>query len=161
MAAIPIALTLAICAAASADESLRQESLQRAFIEQRFGMFICYNIMSYGTTWGEKGYDISTFNPQSPDCSQWAEAAASAGMKFGLLTTKHHEGFCLWDSRFTLLKEESWPADGRMKTITFPPLQTRFLKLEILEANGPNAVIAEIAVGAYSAKPVCIDPTGR
>ena len=29
------------------------------------------------------------------------DAAVSSGMKFGLLTTKHHEGFCLWDSKFT------------------------------------------------------------
>ncbi|MFC2113468.1 alpha-L-fucosidase, partial [Bacteroidota bacterium] len=67
----------------------------------RFGMFICYNIMSYGANWGEAGYDISGFNPVNLDCGQWAEAAVSAGMRFGLLTTKHHEGFCLWDSEFT------------------------------------------------------------
>ena len=39
--------------------------------------------------------------PQKFDCNQWAAAAKSAGMKFGLLTTKHHEGFCLWDSKYT------------------------------------------------------------
>lgn len=77
------------------------EYLQRQFVEHRFGMFICYNIMSYGAKWGQAGYDISRFNPQKLDCSQWAEAAVSAGMRFGLLTTKHHEGFCLWDSAYT------------------------------------------------------------
>ncbi len=77
------------------------EDLQRAFVERRFGMFICFNIMSYGAKWGEAGYDISGFNPQNLDCHQWARAAVSAGMTFGLLTTKHHEGFCLWDSAYT------------------------------------------------------------
>lgn len=71
------------------------------FINKRFGMFICYNIMSYGAKWGEANYPIDNFNPQKLNCNQWADAAVSAGMKFGLLTTKHHEGFCLWDSKFT------------------------------------------------------------
>jgi len=75
--------------------------LQSEFIDQRFGMFICYNIMSYGAKWGEADYPIDSFNPQKLDCNQWADAAVSAGMKYGLLTTKHHEGFCLWDSKYT------------------------------------------------------------
>lgn len=82
--------------------SLRHlEGLQRAFVDDRFGMFICYNIMSYGARWSEADNDISVFNPQQLDCGQWAQAAKSAGMRFGLLTTKHHEGFCLWDSATT------------------------------------------------------------
>lgn len=77
------------------------QTLKENFIEQRFGMFICYNIMSYGAKWGEANYPIDDFNPQKLDCNQWADAAVSAGMTFGLLTTKHHEGFCLWDSQYT------------------------------------------------------------
>ncbi|WP_111708256.1 alpha-L-fucosidase [Lutibacter citreus] len=77
------------------------EIAKKDFINKRFGMFICYNIMSYGAGWGEANYPIESFNPQKLDCNQWADAAVSAGMKFGLLTTKHHEGFCLWDSKFT------------------------------------------------------------
>ena len=82
-------------------ESAIIEKAKEDFIDQRFGMFICYNIMSYGAKWGEANFPINTFNPQKIDCNQWADAAVSAGMKFGLLTTKHHEGFCLWDSKFT------------------------------------------------------------
>lgn len=85
------------------------EQLQREFVEMRFGMFLCYNIMSYGANWGEADYDISTFDPQNLDCDQWADAAVSAGMKFGLLTTKHHEGFCLWDSEYTEYDVASTP----------------------------------------------------
>lgn len=61
----------------------------------RHGMFICYNIMSYGAKWGEANYPPDSFKPQKLDCEQWAQAAISANMTFGLLTTKHHEGFCL------------------------------------------------------------------
>lgn len=77
------------------------QQLKEDFIERRFGMFICFNIMSYGAKWGEENYPIDSFNPQKLDCNQWADAAVSAGMTFGLLTTKHHEGFCLWDSEYT------------------------------------------------------------
>ncbi len=35
------------------------------------------------------------------DPAQWAKEAKAAGMKYVVLTTKHHEGFCLWDSKFT------------------------------------------------------------
>ncbi|WP_298487886.1 alpha-L-fucosidase [uncultured Maribacter sp.] len=77
------------------------QQLKEEFIDKRFGMFICYNIMSYGAEWGEANYPIESFNPQKLDCNQWAEAAVSAGMKFGLLTTKHHEGFALWDTKYS------------------------------------------------------------
>ncbi len=85
------------------------QSLKENFIEKRFGMFICYNIMSYGAKWGEADYPLNSFNPQKLDCNQWADAAVSAGMKFGLLTTKHHEGFCLWNSKFTEYDVASTP----------------------------------------------------
>lgn len=77
------------------------ETLQEKYIEDRFGMFICFNIMTYGVPWCEGNYPIDVFNPQELDCAQWAKSAKSAGMKFGLLTTKHGEGFCLWDSKYT------------------------------------------------------------
>lgn len=85
------------------------ELAKRDFINKRFGMFICYNIMSYGANWGEANYPINSFNPKKLDCNQWADAAVSAGMKFGLLTTKHHEGFCLWDSKYTAYDVASTP----------------------------------------------------
>ena len=34
-------------------------------------------------------------------CNQWADACKAAGMTYGILTTKHHDGFCLWDSKYT------------------------------------------------------------
>ncbi len=83
------------------DYSDRIAKAKDDFIDKRFGMFICYNIMSYGASWGEANYPITDFDPDKLDCDQWADAAISANMKFGLLTTKHHEGFCLWDSKYT------------------------------------------------------------
>ncbi|WP_075590962.1 alpha-L-fucosidase [Labilibacter marinus] len=91
------------------DNKAKHQQRLQEFVDMRFGMFICYNIMSYGAKWGEANYPIDSFNPQDLDCAQWADAAVSAGMKFGLLTTKHHEGFCLWDSQYTEYDVASTP----------------------------------------------------
>jgi alpha-L-fucosidase len=71
-------------------------------------MFIHYNMDTYLATshpgaWAEDRVDPKTFAPPNVDChsftDQWAAAAKSAGMKFGLLTTKHHDGFAIWPSK--------------------------------------------------------------
>ncbi|NQT24508.1 alpha-L-fucosidase [candidate division KSB1 bacterium] len=78
------------------------ENLQRAFTDLRFGMFIHFGIRTFtGGSWGEANQDVTAFNPTNLDCGQWADAAVSANMTFGILTTKHHDGFCLWDSETT------------------------------------------------------------
>ena len=78
------------------------EELQREFTSLRFGMFIHFGIRTFtGAKWATPSEDPSKFNPKNLDCNQWAEAAAAAKMKFAILTTKHHDGFCLWNSKYT------------------------------------------------------------
>ena len=93
------ALVLGACTTESKQQPRSQQELLSDFVDMRHGMFICFNIMSYGAKWGEANYPIASFNPTQLDCEQWAKAAVSAHMTFGLLTTKHHEGFALWDSK--------------------------------------------------------------
>jgi alpha-L-fucosidase len=50
------------------------------------------------------------FDPDLYDPRSWAREAANAGMKYAVLTTKHHEGFCLWDSELTDYKATNTPA---------------------------------------------------
>jgi alpha-L-fucosidase len=50
------------------------------------------------------------FDPDLYDPAAWAGAAAEAGMKYFVVTTKHHEGFCLWDSKLTDYKSTRTPA---------------------------------------------------
>jgi alpha-L-fucosidase len=50
------------------------------------------------------------FDPDLYDPRQWAKAAGDAGMKYFVITTKHHEGFCLWDSQLTEYKATNTPA---------------------------------------------------
>ena len=98
---LAVVVAVTACRPAKQAQMPHYQQLYQDFVDMRYGMFICYNIMSYGAKWGEADYPIDSFNPQKIDCNQWADAAVSSGMKFGLLTTKHHEGFCLWDSKFT------------------------------------------------------------
>ena len=49
------------------------------------------------------------FDPDLYDPTIWAQAARDAGMKYFVITTKHHEGFCLWDSKYTDYKATNTP----------------------------------------------------
>ena len=49
------------------------------------------------------------FNPDLLDARQWAKSAKAAGMKYAVLTAKHHEGFCLFDSAYTDYKSTNTP----------------------------------------------------
>lgn len=78
--------------------------------DARYGMFVHYGIYSvYGKhEWAmaEENWDpaeyakyVDGFQPVEGCCREWAKLAKAAGMKYMVLTTRHHEGFCLWDSK--------------------------------------------------------------
>jgi alpha-L-fucosidase len=76
---------------------------QADFLKLKFGMFIHFNLETYkGVQWVSGYHSPADFNPGGKiDTDAWADAAASAGMKYGVLTAKHVSGFCLWDSKYT------------------------------------------------------------
>jgi alpha-L-fucosidase len=79
-----------------------REALQRRFTDWRFGMFLHFNMGTFhDAEWVDPDQDPQSFAPSDLDCGQWADAAKAAGMRFAVLTAKHHDGFCLWPSRFT------------------------------------------------------------
>jgi len=91
------------------------------FLKDRFGMFIhwgLYAIPARGE-WvrnaeriSNEGYQpyFDEFDPVRYDPKQWASLAKKAGMKYAVMTTKHHDGFCLFDSQFTDYKATNTPA---------------------------------------------------
>ncbi|HOQ05081.1 MAG TPA: alpha-L-fucosidase [Anaerohalosphaeraceae bacterium] len=67
-----------------------------------------------GREWGTGTESPSVFHPTALDARQWARALKSAGMTMAVLTVKHHDGFCLWPSRYTeqSVKNSPWK-DGK------------------------------------------------
>lgn len=70
--------------------------------EMRFYAFVHYTVNSFtNKEWGDGKESPSVFNPSNQDTDQWCEAIKSAGMKGVILTCKHHDGFCLWQTKTT------------------------------------------------------------
>ncbi|KAI9018878.1 glycoside hydrolase superfamily [Hyaloraphidium curvatum] len=86
------------------------EKLQKDYVERAFGSFLHFSVGTFtDEEWAKpKRTDVATiFNPAELDTDQWADAAASAGMKYSVLTTKHHDGFALWETDIDALKPYS------------------------------------------------------
>lgn len=82
---------------------IQNEKAVLDFLNLKFGMFIHLNMSTYvgKGDWAQPGQNPKIFNPIQLDCRQWAKAAKSAKMNYAVLTTKHHDGFCLWDTSVT------------------------------------------------------------
>ena len=91
------------------------------FVHDRFGLFIHWGLYALAARheWvksreqiDDDTYDrryFDRFDPDLFDPNAWADAAAGAGMKYVVVTTKHHDGFCLWDSQHTDYKATRTP----------------------------------------------------
>jgi alpha-L-fucosidase len=90
------------------------------FVRDRFGMFIHWGTYALAARheWIKMREEMTTaaymkyfehFYPDLYDPRQWARQARQAGMKYFVITTKHHEGFCLWDTKYTDYKATTTP----------------------------------------------------
>ncbi|MBQ4509203.1 MAG: alpha-L-fucosidase [Clostridia bacterium] len=93
------------------------------FTDARFGMFIHWGLYAIParesrSEWirsvdkvTDEEYQryFDTFNPTDYNPKEWAKLAKEAGMKYAVLTTKHHDGFCLFDSKYTDFKSTNTP----------------------------------------------------
>src|ERR1700728_725991 len=74
--------------------------LQQQFVDLRFGMFLHFNMATFqDREWGDPTSSPELFHPTALDTDQWAAAAKSAKMTWGCLTTRHHDGFCIWPTK--------------------------------------------------------------
>jgi len=133
---LPILLTVAAAMSASASASatpteplnaprladtLNDKADYRWFLDARFGMFIhfgLYSSIGRHSEWVMNGEELSPeayrkyfdgFKPDLFDARAWMRAAKAAGMKYVVLTVKHHEGFVLFDSQLTDYKITNTP----------------------------------------------------
>lgn len=77
---------------------------KRQYEWQRFELtgFIHFGINTFDDVeWGKETTDISKFNPAEIDVKQWVKTFKDASFKLIILTAKHHDGFCLWPSKYT------------------------------------------------------------
>lgn len=82
------------------------------FFEKRFGLFVHWGIYAvgglheqaqqrYGISAAEYEKQMRVFNPVKFDPAAWLDMAEANGMQYMVFTAKHHDGFCMWDTRET------------------------------------------------------------
>lgn len=108
-------LLLSLSGFAQNSETVRPTKLQLAWHENEFYLFVHFGPNTFTEKeWGDGQEPADAFNPTSLDCKQWCRVARAAGAKGIIITAKHHDGFCLWPSKYSThtVRESKWK-DGK------------------------------------------------
>ncbi|HAX94737.1 MAG TPA: alpha-L-fucosidase [Bacteroidales bacterium] len=122
IAAAALMIITPVTAPAQLPKETEAQKMQRMkwWTDARFGMFIHWGLYALPARheWVKNRERITTedyqkyfemFDPDLYNPKEWAREAREAGMKYVVLTAKHHEGFCLWDTKFTDYKSTNTP----------------------------------------------------
>ena len=137
------------------------------FVQDRFGLFIHWGLYALParhewvkhnekTTNEEYEKYFKHFDPDLYDPNLWADAAAGAGMKYFVVTSKHHEGFCLWDTKQTEYKATNTPAGRDLLTPMVNAFRERDLRVgfyySLIDWHHPQFVL-DPHIGPYREHP--------
>ncbi len=76
--------------------------VQRSWMDLGFGLFIHFGVNTYyDKEWSDGTLDPYRVNPTALNTMDWCRTALDAGMKYIVIVCKHHDGFCLWPSKYT------------------------------------------------------------
>ena len=85
------------------------------YMDWELGAFLHFGIRTFNESnrdWDYKQMDPATFNPVELDCEEWARQLKACGVKYAVLTTKHHDGFALWQTDTTEFSVKNSPFRG-------------------------------------------------
>jgi len=106
LVSLALAVVTGLAAAAPVDLQQRAQELK----DLKWGLFVCWSLSTFsGKEWTPGVTDIAAFKATGCDTDQWARTAKEAGMGYILFLTKHHDGFCLWDTKTTERKVTKAP----------------------------------------------------
>ena len=126
------------------------------FVHDRFGLFIHWGAYAQAARheWVKQYEEIPDdvyekyvrhFDPDLYDPELWAQAAQGAGMKYFVITTKHHDGFCLWDSALTDYKAPNAPCGRDLLAPMVESFRDRGLRVgfyhSLIDWHHPDFVI--------------------
>ena len=129
------------------------------FKHDRLGLFIHWGLYALPARheWVKQREEIADdvydkyfpyFDPDLYDPEVWADAAADAGMKYFCITTKHHEGFCLWDTKLTEYKGTNTPAGRDLLKPMVEAFRERGLKVgfyhSLIDWHHPHFLVDDV-----------------
>lgn len=105
--------------------------------DMKFGMFICWSYSTFsGKDWTGEPHPVEFFRATSCDTDQWVRVAKKAGMNYILFLTKHHDGFCLWETQTTELKVTNAPLGKDVLAMLRKSCEKYGIKLALYYSEG-------------------------